>query len=149
MTTFPEAEKSYNPVIAFLWSTTTSRWPREDYYCTRNRRGPLANRRARVCIGSPGRAGYAQEAGGVGGGTEVVLESETRSGRCWRKRTKRGENRMYPFLGGSLPFHLVRQTDGRWAAPPQYPSLSSNALDDLQSDLTILLETVPPIHLSA
>lgn len=34
---------------------------------------PLANGSAKVCIGRPGRGGYVQEAGGVGGGTEVVV----------------------------------------------------------------------------
>jgi exosome complex component RRP42 len=34
---------------------------------------PLANGSAKVCIGRPGRVGYVQEAGGVGGGTEVVV----------------------------------------------------------------------------
>jgi len=34
---------------------------------------PLANGSAKVCIGRPGRGGYVHEAGGVGGGTEVVV----------------------------------------------------------------------------
>lgn len=34
---------------------------------------PLANGSAKVCIGRPGQGGYVQEAGGVGGGTEVVV----------------------------------------------------------------------------
>ena len=34
---------------------------------------PLANGSAKVCIGRPGRGGYVQEAGGAGGGTEVVV----------------------------------------------------------------------------
>ena len=34
---------------------------------------PLANASAKVCIGRPGRGGYVQEAGGVGGGTEVAV----------------------------------------------------------------------------
>lgn len=34
---------------------------------------PLANGSAKVSIGRPGLAGYVQEAGGVGGGTVVVV----------------------------------------------------------------------------
>jgi exosome complex component RRP42 len=55
---------------------------------------------------------------------------------------------MYRFLVGhfsSTPFQLVcanRRSLG--SSPAAYPSLSSNALDDLQSDLTILLESVLP-----
>ncbi|KAH0835685.1 ribosomal protein S5 domain 2-type protein [Lanmaoa asiatica] len=84
---------------------------------------PLANGSAKVCIGRPGRSGHVQEAGGVGGGTEVVV-------------------------GVKLEVAGAGEEEGEKLActvscsPAAYPSLSSNALDDLQSDLTILLESV-------
>lgn len=56
---------------------------------------------------------------------------------------------MYCFLVGhfySIPFSSTPLgLANRWSlgsSPAAYPSLSSNALDDLQSDLTILLESV-------
>ncbi|KAF8556704.1 ribosomal protein S5 domain 2-like protein [Imleria badia] len=85
---------------------------------------PLANGSAKVCIGRPGRGGYVQEAGGVGGGTEVVVGVKLEVAGA-------GEEEE----GGKVACTVS-------CSPAAYPSLSSNALDDLQSDLTILLESV-------
>ncbi|KAG8215822.1 ribosomal protein S5 domain 2-type protein [Butyriboletus roseoflavus] len=85
---------------------------------------PLANGSAKVCIGRPGRSGYVQEAGGVGGGTEVVVGVKLEVAGA-------GEEG-----GGGTVTCTVS------CSPAAYPSLSSNTLDDLQSDLTILMESV-------
>ncbi|KAN0078313.1 hypothetical protein V8E55_010370 [Tylopilus felleus] len=84
---------------------------------------PLANGSAKICIGRPGR-GHRVRPGG-------------------RRRRRRDGS-------GHLELAAVREeeeggkvTVGRLVAPPQRTlRFSSNALDDLQSDLTILLESV-------
>jgi len=85
---------------------------------------PLANGSAKVCIGRPGRGGYVQEAGGVGGGTEVVVGVKLEVAGAGEEDD-----------GGKIACTVS-------CSPAAYPSLSSNALDDLQNDLTTLLESV-------
>ncbi|KAI9570057.1 ribosomal protein S5 domain 2-like protein [Boletus coccyginus] len=87
---------------------------------------PLANGSAKVCVGRPGRGGYVQEAGGVGGGTEVVVGV---------KLEVAGAEDEGEGGGGKIACTVS-------CSPAAYPLLSSNALDDLQSDLTILLESI-------
>ena len=76
MTSLSKAEKSY--IQSSLLSDPPLRLDGrslEDYRSIALETGvvPLANGSAKVCIGRPGRSGYVQEAGGVGGGTEVVV----------------------------------------------------------------------------
>ena len=76
MTSLSKAEKSY--IQSSLLSGPPLRLDGrslEDYRPIALETGvvPLANGSAKVCIGRPGRGGYVQEAGGVGGGTEVVV----------------------------------------------------------------------------
>ncbi|KAF9220578.1 ribosomal protein S5 domain 2-like protein [Gyrodon lividus] len=85
---------------------------------------PLANGSARVCTGRSGRAGDAEEAGGAGGGTEVVVGVKLEVDAVGEEED-----------GGKLVCAVS-------CSPAAYPSLSSNALDDLQSDLTTALESV-------
>ncbi|KAG9315145.1 ribosomal protein S5 domain 2-like protein [Chiua virens] len=87
---------------------------------------PLANGSAKVCIGCPGRGGDVQDAGGVGGGTEVVVGV---------KLEVAGVGEQEEGVGGRIACTVS-------CSPAAYPSLSSNALEDFQSDLTILLESV-------
>ena len=76
MTSLSKAEKSY--IQASLLSGPPLRLDGrslDDYRPIALETGvvPLANGSAKVCIGRPGRGGYVQEAGGVSGGTEVVV----------------------------------------------------------------------------
>ncbi|KAF8130595.1 ribosomal protein S5 domain 2-type protein [Boletus edulis] len=127
MTSLSKAEKSY--IQSSLLSDPPLRLDGrslEDYRPIALETGvvPLANGSAKVCIGRPGRGGYVQEAGGVGGGTEVVA----------------GVKLEVAGVGDGEGGGKVACTVS--CSPAAYPSLSSNALDDLQSDLTILLESV-------
>ncbi|KIK87385.1 hypothetical protein PAXRUDRAFT_831849 [Paxillus rubicundulus Ve08.2h10] len=85
---------------------------------------PLANGSARVCIGRSGRGGDTEEAGGTGGGTEVVVGVKLEVDAVGNDED-----------GGKVVCTVV-------CSPAAYPSLSSNALDDLQSDLTTLIGSV-------
>ncbi|KAF8840269.1 ribosomal protein S5 domain 2-like protein [Paxillus ammoniavirescens] len=85
---------------------------------------PLANGSARVCIGRSGRGGDTEEAGGTGGGTEVVV----------------GVKLEVSAVGDDEDGGKVVCTVS--CSPAAYPTLSSNALDDLQSDLTTLIGSV-------
>ncbi|KAN0088675.1 Ribosomal protein S5 domain 2-type fold [Tylopilus felleus] len=127
MTSLSKAEKSY--IQSSLLSDPPLRLDGrslEDYRSIALETGvvPLANGSAKVCIGRPGRSGYVQEAGGVGGGTEVVVGVKLEVAGI-------GEEEE----GGKIACTVS-------CSPAAYPSLSSNALDDLQSDLTILVESV-------
>ncbi|KIJ67304.1 hypothetical protein HYDPIDRAFT_173892 [Hydnomerulius pinastri MD-312] len=88
---------------------------------------PLANGSARVCIGRSnggGGGGNAEDAGGAGGGTEVIAAVKLEVDGAGAEDE-----------GGKVVCTVS-------CSPAAYPSLSSNALDDLQSDLTTLLSSV-------
>ncbi|KAF9236783.1 ribosomal protein S5 domain 2-type protein [Melanogaster broomeanus] len=85
---------------------------------------PLANGSGRVCIGRSGRGGDTEEAGGAGGGTEVVVGVKLEVDDVGEEDD-----------GGKVVCTVS-------CSPAAYPSLSSNQLDDIQSDLTALLGSV-------
>ena len=130
MTSLSKAERSY--IQSSLLSNPPLRLDGrslEDYRPIALETGvvPLANGSAKVCIGCPGRGGHVQEAGGVGGGTEVVVgvklevagAGEGEEGgkvACtvswWVLSTR------FPF--SSTPLHLTSQNRWSLAAPPQH-----------------------------
>jgi exosome complex component RRP42 len=76
MTSLSKAEKAYiqSSLLSDPPLRLDGRSP-EDYRLIALEAGvaPLANGSARVCIGRSGRGGDTEEAGGTGGGTEVVV----------------------------------------------------------------------------
>lgn len=110
---------------------------------------PLANGSAKVCIGRRGRGGYVQEAGGAGGGTEVVVGVKLEVAGTSKEEDEGGKIActvswwaFTHFIYDAFLFLFSSETNAVCSSPAAYPSLSLNALDELQSDLTSLLGSV-------
>ena len=81
---------------------------------------PLANWSAKVCIGRPGRGGYVQEAGGVGGGTEVVVGVKLEVAGAGEEGGKVACTVSWRVTSPRRSPNWFGQTNGHWAAPPQH-----------------------------